>query len=521
MTRYLGYDYGTTNTLVSQYLISDGPGINIMDRRASAINDNGELVLSPKRALSGAEIDEEKAGRYLSILTDDIFKKVFPQAKKRTPFFMTLTVPNAFNDVQCKLMLDTVRAKCKEYTETSLSRSDTVTFIPEPVAAALYYVYSQSLDCSSSGLLVVCDIGGGTTDLAIVKYSTETGENGSKVSFKVICSLGKDMLGGDDIDEVIIDDLIHRFLLNETQYSKSTIVAGARALKRKLSIHEEAEAILTSPDGKTPAVDEDGEIIQLKMTRERLERLLKKKNGFFDRFKGLAELFKQEFKKRFPEEYQDRDIDSVLRACTILPIGGTSQIPCLRALMQKCFLGKMYLLPGETSDEDGYAPYDSVVRGAAIYSAWRANALEGVSEIVIEERTLHRISILTDRKYLETIVERNMPSRSYSPTRRLKPMQVDNGGKSFQIKQIDLYEGEGEFVGDSRCGRPPVHIKSISKYLKNLNDTIYIHEPYDSNSIPIFVTLNISQGRLESLTIQVPKGEEDMSDYIKHIDFVK
>lgn len=518
--RYLGYDYGTTNTLVSEYSSSSMPQTVVLDKRASATYDGDEYIRSPKRLMSGSAPYLKKAGGYLSRITEEVFDKVFPKGFRKEPFFLTVTVPNAFKDNQCKLMLDTVRDVCRQFFTEKALHSDTISIIPEPIAAALYYVYQRALECPESGLLVVCDIGGGTTDLAIVKYTIE-GHDNKQIIFKVICTEGDDMLGGDDIDNLIVKDLVNRFLLDPSQYTEKTILAAAKALKRKLSVQETAEVVLTGPDGHNPAVDNEGIPILLTLSRNRLERLMNlppaSKTSFFGRFKRLANELKKDLQEKVDGVIE---IDRLLEASCIVPIGGTSQIPSLRALMKECFRGEMFLLPGERGDESGEAPYDSVVRGAAIYSAWRNNALKGISDIVIEGRTLHRISICVNDNDLETIVEKNMPSQVYTPKQPLIPLkEADSQGMTFRIQGIDLYEGEGDFVGDDSSGAPPVHLDSIADKLGALDEIIFTHGDVLDN-IHVIVSLDIYLGRLKSMSIHIPRGKENGEDYQKTIDFI-
>lgn len=526
--RYLGYDFGTTNTLVSQYSPSETHlCTKILDERSSAIPEGDRFIRSPKRLMSGTSFDLIKAGTYLQRKTNEVFAKVFPGALRTSPFKLTVTVPNAFKDHQCQLMLDTVRNVCQSFSESALC-TDAISIIPEPIAAALYYVYSYALTRPSPGLLVVCDVGGGTTDLAIVKYTVE-GNDDKKVSFRVLCTEGDPLLGGDDIDDLIIEDIVNRFLLDRTTETEKPILSAARALKRQLSYQDIAEVVLTSPDGHTPASYTEGEYIQLQMSRKRLERKMMLSSSahpsFYGRFIKLAEALKKSFKIIVQQSAgEDDNVEEIVHQCLkgscILPVGGTSQIPGLRALMKECFLGEIFVLPGEMGDENGYAPYDSVVRGAAIYSACRDHALDGVSDIVIEGRTLHRIALLVNERELETIVEKNMPSDTYTPKRDLFPLKYHKNGITFNISQIHLYEGEGATVDDDSSGTLPVRLQSYSNQLENLSDPLYIHGR-ELQKIPINVLLKIDNGRLAALSIHIPEGNEDRSDYQNTITFIQ
>ncbi len=67
--------------------------------------------------------------------------------------------------------------------------------INEPTAAALAY----GLDQNAEGLYAIYDLGGGTFDLSIIRFS--------KGVFQVLATAGDTQLGGDDIDQLIADKL--------------------------------------------------------------------------------------------------------------------------------------------------------------------------------------------------------------------------------------------------------------------------------------------------------------------------
>lgn len=517
----LGFDYGTTNSMVAQYRVDGRSDIEILDRRSSSIQDGQAFIRSPKRLMSMTPLDETRAGGYLRCFLSPILEQMNMSFPKGERVMLTVTVPNAFKDVQCKLMLDTVRNTCKEVFSAAQFQDENVAILPEPVAAALFYVYQNAVaDQDKTGLVTICDIGGGTTDLAIVRYVVE-GEPGRRsIRFKVVCTDGCDKLGGDDIDEIIADDLIARYDLDERSYSPKTLLAACQALKRILSVQQSATVALTGPDGKQPARDAQGKIIQLSLTRFRLNKLLEQ--FFAPKLTAIFSSLKKELATRLGMD-DPAEVDRFLELkSTLLPIGGTSQIPYLRTIMKAHLRGDLFLLPGETADSEGHAPFDSVVRGAAVYSGWRNGSLKGIKDIIIEERTLHRISIRDVDDNLITIVERNMPSlQPYKPKEELFPRFMDPDGKTFRIHRIDLYEGEGGFVGDTSYGPPPVHLQSLADQLESIDDPIYVHDRALAD-IPIEIQLFINEfGRLQAMELCVPGGQEDHSDYKKTFKFIQ
>ena len=506
----LGYDYGTTNSLIARYGDQGAGDIVLLGRKPSSWADNGELVRSPKRLLSSPSFDGNLIKGYIRDYTAS-FMRSSVLLSSDDPVCLTVTIPNAFTDVQCKIVLDAVReAGCSSLGENRFP-SGSVAILPEPVAAALHYVHLKASDEPSEGVVVVCDIGGGTTDLAAVHYRVTENGGSRDISFQVICTEGDPLFGGDDIDRILID--YWKNIYGPSRY----LPMAARALKRKLSFvrcDEVAEVALTADDGESPFLDDDGKPVVLRMTRSRFGTLIHEK---LDRLLEMSKSLKAEYARLAPS----LGLDGRLSGCVILPVGGSSQIPAIRAALRKEFKGRLFLLPGETVSSDGLTPFDSVVKGAAVYSAWRCGELDGIGSISIEGRTLHRISIMVNENELETIVARNMPSKVYRPDRNLFPKRLDGDGSTFHLERIDLYEGEGAYVGDTSFGSPPVYLP----LLEDLQDPIYTHGR-ELEQIPIVIDLTIKEGRLYSLRIHVSQGgRKDAQDavppdYEKEIVFV-
>jgi molecular chaperone DnaK len=100
-----------------------------------------------------------------------------------------ITVPAYFNDAQRQATKDAGKIAGLEVKR----------IINEPTAAALAY----GLDKTKEQLIAVFDMGGGTFDISVL-------EVGDKV-VEVVSTNGDTHLGGDDIDNLLIDWLIAEF----------------------------------------------------------------------------------------------------------------------------------------------------------------------------------------------------------------------------------------------------------------------------------------------------------------------
>ena len=491
----LGFDYGSTNSLIACFSDVPGGGIRIESQMPSSVE--GTALRSPKRHLSDPHYDGALIKECIVKLMKKMLESFHPSDEE---IQMTVTLPNAFKNAQCKVIMDGAKEGCDAcFGEGRCS----VSILPEPIAAALYYVYLQPRDKESEGNIIVCDIGGGTTDLAVVHYRVTVQDRACSILFNVICTAGEERLGGNDMDVILMEHFKRVYALSPDKYSKKTLLVAARALKRKLSTvrnNEMVEVALTDPYQSAPASGANGRPVVFRMTRPMFKELLEER-GLLPRLTHAAMELRDAYRAKAPQMGLRADLSDAL----ILPIGGSSLIPAFQNVMCDVFGGKICPFP---QGADAKAPFNSVAKGAAIYSAWRSGALDSIADIRIEGRTLHRISVMDYDGGLIEVVDKNMPSGVYEPENGLTPIFIEEDD-TFQLLDIELYEGEGDHVDDDHYGTKPARLVSFS-----LDDRVCTH----GEDIRIFIRLRIDEGRLSSLVIRVPGGNMDKTDYEKTID---
>ena len=84
--------------------------------------------------------------------------------------------------------------------------------LPEPIAAALHYVISSPMQGDvETKYAVVCDIGGGTTDLAMIFIQRMRRNSGKyAITFSVLATEHDGNLGGNDIDENLFKKIVSK-----------------------------------------------------------------------------------------------------------------------------------------------------------------------------------------------------------------------------------------------------------------------------------------------------------------------
>ncbi|KAL6413023.1 heat shock cognate HSP70 protein [Ilyonectria robusta] len=132
-----------------------------------------------------AKIYPEEVSAFLCAM----IKAVLCQLHDTTAITAVIGIPAYFGTAQKNATRDAAR----------MAGLDNIQLIEEPVAVAIEFTFSQSSGPPADYLLVV-DIGGGTTDVAVVH--SKTTEHGNH-NFIVKSSAGNNYLGGNDVDSAL------------------------------------------------------------------------------------------------------------------------------------------------------------------------------------------------------------------------------------------------------------------------------------------------------------------------------
>ena len=157
--RWMGRGYKDINRSLSPYRFLDREGLLAIDSAAG-----------PKTAIDmSAEVLRSLAQRAQESLGGDIDGAV-------------ITVPAYFDDAQRQATKDAA----------TLAGIKVLRLLNEPTAAAIAY----GLDQGEEGLFLVYDLGGGTFDVSVLRFSRGV--------FEVLATGGDSALGGDDFDVLIV-----------------------------------------------------------------------------------------------------------------------------------------------------------------------------------------------------------------------------------------------------------------------------------------------------------------------------
>ncbi|MCM1131917.1 MAG: Hsp70 family protein [Ruminococcus flavefaciens] len=141
--------------------------------------------------------------------------------------------------------------------------------IPEPVAAAVYFMESQ---IPADRNVLVYDLGGGTTDITLLRSSGDSNE-----PYKVIAQEGED-IGGTDWDERVLNQIEEQIYDQLEQQGKSEEEC-TKFLKynrsRLLEVAQEIKEGLTKDETYSTTFEDMGEDYALELTRQKFEECTK------------------------------------------------------------------------------------------------------------------------------------------------------------------------------------------------------------------------------------------------------
>ena len=234
-----------------------------------------------------------------------------------------ITVPAYFNDSQ--------RQATKEAGEISGLKVKRI--INEPTAAALAYGLDKK---GKDQKIVVFDFGGGTHDVSIL-------ELGDGV-FEVLATDGDTHLGGDDVDEKIIDWLADEFNNDEGMDLRKDPMSLQRlkeaAEKAKIELSSSAQTEINLP--YITATDSGPKHLVRTLTKAKFDQLID------DLVKKTIDPCKAALKAA---GLAKKDIDEIIL------VGGSTRIPAVQDAVEK-FFGK--------KPSKGVNPDEVVAVGAAI-----------------------------------------------------------------------------------------------------------------------------------------------------------
>ena len=503
MSKVLGIDLGTTNSVVSVYengesrvlaqasnarttpsivcFQEDGSIIVGEAARNLQVTQPTNTLYSVKRFMGrrmNEVASEEKLVPYRLVGKPDEYCAIMVHKQKVTPQQVSaallkhlhqlaehelgepcqrvvITVPAYFNDAQRQATRD-----AGEIAGLIVER-----IINEPTAAALAY----GIEAKGQQTLVVFDFGGGTFDLSAMRIGDGT--------FEVLGVHGNSHLGGDDFDQRIIDIVADDFKrghgvdIRQDAMALQRLKQAAQQAKAELSFRQETDINIPFV-----AMSAAGPLhLTYTLSRERFESVC---HDLFEQVREACRVVLME------SGLNRTSIDEVVM------VGGSTRIPRIQHIAREEF---------QTLDLNRTINPDEVVAcGAAMLGAVIAGDLRNVH---LMDVTSHGFGVENAANGLETLVPKNTPIPTV--VKRVFSTPRDNQ------KSVPIHVLEGEAAQAS--GNRPLGLFKLGGIRKAPAGVprIEVQFAIDANGVLKVTACDLDTGRQQEITVTGTYGMDD------------
>jgi molecular chaperone DnaK len=496
MSKTIGIDLGTTFSAVA---VMEGGNPTIIPNSEGerttpsvvAVNEDGErLIGKPARnqAVLNSENTIQSIKRHMGedhqvemgddeYTPQEISAMILQKLKQDAEDYLgddvdeaVITVPAYFSDEQRQATKDAGK----------IAGLDVKRIINEPTAASLAY----GLDDEEDQTIFVFDFGGGTFDVSIL-------ELGDGV-FEVEATSGDNNLGGDDIDEILLDHLADTF-----EDKHGIDLRDDKTSKQRLREAAEEAKIELSSKGKTTVnlpfitADDDGpKHLNQDISRSEFEQMIK---PILDDLRDPCNQAMDD------ADLSKSDIDEVIF------VGGSTRIPAVQSLVKD--------ITGREGNKS-VNPDEAVALGAAIQGGILSGDVDDVLLLDVTPLTLgietlggvmteiipRNTTIPTSKSKVFSTAEDNQTTVSIHVLQGERPMAKDN-------KSLGRFELTG--IPPAKKGVPEIEVTFDIDADGIVNVSAEDKGTGKEQSIEIKNTTNLDEDEIEQMRQEAKEHEEE------------